>query len=351
MAKKDYYSILGVSKNASAADIKKSYYKLVREHHPDKSQDKNKSQEKIKEINEAYEVLSNSDKRAHYDQFGTADAHNQQWSGGDFNINDIFSNMGFSSGGFTHIDFGDLFGGGGRRKGDDIVVKMRISMREAYEGVDKSFEMKVNEECTSCKNVSPTKCVHCRGSGRSGFIFQTCIHCNGTGVMHGRSNCATCRGKGNVTVNKRIDVHVDAGVDNGQKIKFAGKGSPSSSGGANGDLWINIEVENRTAFIREGSNLVINYDLDLIQALSEYTIQIKHINGDIITVNMPQSVKNNEIIIKGKGFPYIGNRYQKGDLKIRLQIVMPRLTDNQRVFLNNNLSKYFSIKSKICLGD
>jgi molecular chaperone DnaJ len=315
---KNYYDILGVNKNASEDEIKKAYKQLAKKWHPDLNASA-EAQSKFQEISEAYDCLSDSNKKSYYDRTGnTADAA----GAGGFNYQD-FSNMNF---GGMHFNFGNdmdfkdlinnLFGGGagaknrsrgGRSanvKGDDIQVRIRISLADAYKGVTKSFKMEYMEKCSG--NKTSGVCADCRGS--IGGFFSSC--------------------KGEYKKTKNIEVKIDPGVDDGQNIRYSELGGVHPSGN-NGDLYVYIEIEPNSKFKRSGSDLIYDYAINVICLIVGTVIAINHISGDVISVEIPAGYSLPEYVVRGMGFPYYGHFGQRGNLIIHFKFLIPKVNTKQ----------------------
>lgn len=352
---KDYYEILGVNKNASKEDIKKAFYKLAHKYHPDK---KEGNESKFKEVNEAYQVLSDDEKRSKYDQFGSGYENMKGYGGAGPGFEGFdFSNF---SGGFQNgsadFDFGnlndifsDFFSGGmsgGRtqaRRGRDISTEIQISFSESIFGTNRKILITKTSTCTVCDGSgakADTKmetCKYCNGQGKIheakrtilGTISSTkiCEECLGTGEVP-KEKCDTCKGKGVLRREEEISVNIPAGMRDGEMIRMTGMGEAVSKG-TTGDLYIKINVASHPIFKRESNDLVMNLDLKLSDALLgiEYTIQT--LDGKI-KVKIPEGVSINEILrVKGKGVPISKNK--RGDLLIKLKIKLPnRLSRKSR---------------------
>jgi molecular chaperone DnaJ len=341
--KKDFYEILGISKQSSKDEIKKAFHKLAHKFHPDK---KGGDEARFKEVNEAYQVLSDDSKRAQYDQFGSYQPGGQPGAGpagagfGGFDFSQGgFDFNGFSQGGFGDINdiFSEFFGGGGRaqaRRGRDISTEIQISFEESIFGVERNILINKTSSCVTChgtggkpgtKNI---KCARCNGAGKihetqRSFLgaFSTvkvCEDCAGSGQVP-EEKCQTCRGAGVLKKEEPIKVVIPAGINNGEMIRLAGMGEAIPKGPA-GDLYIKINVPHHPVFKREDSNLVMNLDIKLSEALLGTEHKIKTLDGDI-TVKIPEGVSIGEILrVKGRGVPHGRNR---GDLMIKLNIKLP----------------------------
>jgi len=346
---KDYYQILGIDKNASKEDIKKAFYKLAHKYHPDK---KDGNENKFKEINEAYQILSDDYKRSKYDQFGSQFENMGNASTGSYGDSRQDFN-GFDFGGFQNgnmeFDFGnlnDIFsdfftGGMGRgsrretRRGRDISTEIQISFSEAVFGVSRKILLTKTSNCNICNGtgakpgIKMETCKYCNGQGKVREVKRTilgnisttkiCEECIGSGEVP-REKCENCKGKGVLRKEFEILVNIPAGIRDGEMIRMTGGGESVSKGTA-GDLYVKINVSKHSLFKREGNDLVMDLDLKLSDALlgTEYSIQT--LDGNI-NVKIPEGVAINEILrVKGKGVPI--NKNKRGDLLIKLKIKLP----------------------------
>ena len=371
MANKDYYSILGVEKNASADDIKSAYRRLAKKYHPDLNKDNPEAANKFKEVNEAYEVLGNDQKRHNYDQYGSAD-------GGNFN--DFFGgNGGFSgnfSGGFTDI-FSDLFsafGGGSRAQqqavGDDINVDLSISFEEACFGTTKNVNVSRVESCSHCSGTGAkngteyTTCGECKGSGRVRYtqntIFGTtiregvCKTCNGSGKII-KEKCSNCNGKGYKKINKEIAIKVPAGIDNDQVLRLRGEGNAPTRKGVNGDLNVRIKVVPHKLLVRKGYDLYLDLNLPYTTCLLGGEVIIPTLNGDYKLEIKELTQPNTVMRLKNKGIKHL-NRETNGDLIVNIKCEFPKSLDKKTKSLlkdieilsdKNDYTKYKNYLSKI----
>lgn len=345
---KDYYNILGVDKKASKEEIKKAFYKLAHKYHPDK---KEGDEKKFKEVNEAYQTLSDDQKRAQYDQFGSNYQNmggfggGQGYGQGGFGGFEGFDFSGFQGGfGQSGVEFdlndifSDFFGGGGTRaqksRGRDISTEIKITFSEAVFGVSKKVFLTKTGTCKTCKGngakpgTKMDTCKTCHGKGKVeeakrtilGTISSTrvCDACMGRGEIP-KEACTDCKGKGVLRTEEEITINVPAGINNGDTLRMNGAGE-AVSGGASGDLYIKIKVEPHAHFKREGSDLVMNLDLKLTEALLGSKKTIDTLDGKV-EVTIPEGVAVNEILrIKGRGVPH-GSR--RGDILIKLNIKIP----------------------------
>ncbi|RIN55349.1 molecular chaperone DnaJ [Staphylococcus simulans] len=345
MAKRDYYEVLGVSKDASKDEIKKAYRKLSKKYHPDINKEEG-ADEKFKEITEAYEVLSDENKRANYDQFG----HNgpQGGFGGQGFGGQDFSGFG---GGFEDI-FSTFFGGGGAqrdpnapRKGDDLQYTMTISFEEAVFGAEKEISIRKEVKCETCdgsgaKPGSKKKtCHYCNGAGHVSVEQNTilgrvrtekvCPVCNGTGEEI-EEPCPTCHGKGTQTKNVKIKVKVPKGVDTDQQIRLAGEGAPGPNGGPQGDLYVVFRVKPSDKFIREGDDIFYNLKISFPQAALGDEVKVPTLDGEVI-LTVPEGTQDGkQFRMKEKGVKNV-HGYGYGDLFVNINVVTPtKLSEKQK---------------------
>ncbi len=350
MAKRDYYDILGVPKNAAEEDIKKAYRKLAMKHHPDRNQgdDIKKSEEKFKEAKEAYEMLSDPQKRAAYDQHGHAGVDpNIGGRGGE--------NMGGFAEAFGDI-FGDIFGGGaggGARRGgggqqvyrgSDLSYAMEITLEEAAHGKDTQIRIPSWENCETCKGsgakpgTSPKTCGTCNGAGtvhmRQGFfsIQQTCPHCRGTGKIIPEP-CTTSSGAGKIKRQKTLEVKIPAGINDGMRIRSAGNGEPGTNGGPSGDLYIEIRTKQHEIFERDGDDLHCTVPIALTLAALGGAIEVPTL-GTKAEIELPEGTQHGKTFrLRGKGVKGIRSSYP-GDLYCHISVETPvKITEHQRKLL------------------
>lgn len=355
MAKRDYYEVLGIQKGANEDEIKKAFRKQAMKYHPDQNQDNKEAEEKFKEVNEAYEVLSDSQKRAQYDQMGPDAFEQAQGYGGGGGYTQY-------TGGFEDI-FGDIFGSfmGGRgrshqsqnpnapRRGADLSTTMTITFEEAFFGVKKEFSLQRSEVCEHCKGngAEPGSkvetCPTCKGSGRvqvvQNTIFgqiateQVCSDCQGHGKKISKY-CTICGGSGRVNKKRTISVKIPAGIDSGQIITLSGQGNAGTNGGPSGDLQVKIRVQSHKLFVRDGYDLKLDMTISYPLAALGGEVSIPTMDGDI-NYQVPAGTQPNDVLrISGKGFPKLrGNG--TGDLKIRVKLEVPkRLNTKQKELLN-----------------
>lgn len=352
--KRDYYELLGVEKNASADEIKKAYRKKAIQYHPDKNPGDKAAEEKFKEAAEAYEVLSDPQKRQRYDQFGHAGMGGAGgFSGGGMSMEDIFSHFGDIFGG-AGFDLGDLFGGGGRsrgprvRRGSDMRVKVRLTLEEIATGCEKKIKVRKQVQCKSCNGTGSEDgrtetCPTCKGTGRTvrqqrgifGMmqVQAECETCHGEGQII-KNKCAKCNGEGVVRDEEIITINIPAGVAAGMQLTMQGKGNAAPHGGVAGDLLILIEEEQHKDFIRQDSDLIYNLLLDMPTAILGGQIQIPTLSGEARITITPGTQPGKVLRMRGKGLPRIdqyGRTYGTGDLLINVGVYIPeRLSKDER---------------------
>lgn len=361
MNKEDYYKTLGIDKNASVEEIKKAYRKLAVKYHPDKGGGK-EAEAKFKEINEAYQILSDPQKRKAYDQFG----HNGPRmsggpGGGGFNYQDF--SQGFSGGGFNiNMDdlggigdiFSEMFGGGGRqrqpRKGADLEASIAIDFMEAANGTEKEIVLDKYSECENCKGSGAEPgsgiktCSSCDGSGQIrkdrqtmlGIIAQTavCEKCKGTGKIP-EKNCSICRGKGRLKDRRPIKVKIPAGIDSGQVIRLSGKGEAGPAGIPAGDLYLTIMIRSDKRFNREGANVLSEAEISFPQAALGTTIDVETIEGKI-KLKIPAGTQSGKVFrLSGRGIPVL-NSGRRGDHLVTVNVKTPtNLSRKQKKILED----------------
>ncbi|MBE6536651.1 MAG: molecular chaperone DnaJ [Ruminococcaceae bacterium] len=349
--KKDYYEILGVQKGASDDELKRAYRKLAKQYHPDMNPGDTEAEQKFKEVNEAYEVLSDPEKREKYDRYGHA-AFDPSMGGGAG-----FGGFGGFGGGFDFGDiFSSIFGGGSSRSrsnaidGDDITVRLTISFEEAFFGCKKEISFARIEGCSDCgstgaaKGTKPETCTTCNGTGsvrvkqNMGFGFmesqRACNNCRGTGKIV-KTPCKNCNGKGFIKINKRMEVTIPAGIDSEQRIILRGQGSAGRNGGVNGDLCILVRVLPHNVFEREGDNLYCEVPISFAEAALGAEIDIPVIGGGTEKFTVPEGTQTDtSFTLKGKGVPNVNSK-RKGDLIITVNVETPKnLTSKQKELLN-----------------
>jgi molecular chaperone DnaJ len=354
--KRDYYEVLGLTKEASADDIKKAYRKLAKENHPDLHPGDKACEERFKEINEAYEILSDPDKKARYDQYGAAAFDPSSGFGGggagfgDFGdiINDIFG------GGFG--GFGDIFGGGGGgarqanapRKGESIRTNVSISFEEAAFGCKKDVTVARIEQCPDCKGTgcapgtTPEVCPDCHGTGAVRTTQRTpfgmvqssapCQKCRGTGkIIH--QPCPSCKGMGSVRRQHKINVTIPAGIDDGQTVSVRGQGNAGANGGPDGDLLVYIIVRPHARFDRDGANVILEQEIPYAQAVLGGDIEVPTLDGKV-KLSIPEGTQTGSVFrMRGKGIPYLRGS-GRGDQFVSVKVGVPKnLTASQKELL------------------
>ena len=349
--KRDYYEVLGVSKTASEDEIKRGYRKVAKKYHPDMNPGDKNAEEKFKEAAEAYEVLSDPDKRAKYDQFGHA-AFEQGGAGGpggfggfDFSgdMGDIFGDI-----------FGDMFGGGrsrrGRqnqpRQGANLRAAVRITFDDSIRGVKKKLNIALKETCKTCggngckPGTSPESCPKCNGTGQVVYTQQSmfgmvqnvqpCPDCNGTGQFI-RNKCSDCSGTGYVKVRKEIEVNIPAGINNGQNVRITGKGEPGINGGPRGDLLVNVSVSRHPKFQRQDFDIFSTESITFSQAALGATIKIDTVDGPIDYTIKAGTQTDTRVRLKDKGVPSPTNKNLRGNHYVTLVVQVPeRMTEAQK---------------------
>ena len=361
----DYYEVLGVNKNATDDELKKAYRKMAKKYHPDANPDnKEEAEKKFKEVNEAYETLSNPQKRRMYDQFGTADPQGFGGAGGPFGGgNYTYSTSGFDGFG----DFGDLgdifssfFGGGfggrqsarknnGPRKGADLNLNMDITFEEAFLGVEKEVVINRNETCEHCHGTgakpgtNPIKCPDCHGTGQVTQVqntilgqvqtTRTCGKCHGTGEVI-TEVCEFCKGKGTIRKQPKIKVKIPAGIDDNQTVVLIGEVETGSKGGPKGDLYITLRIKKHSIFTRKGNNVLCDIPITMTQATLGAELEIPMVDGSKEKYRIPEGTQTGtKFTIRNKGFKYV-NSTSEGDFVFTVIVQTPkRLTKEQRELL------------------
>jgi molecular chaperone DnaJ len=346
---KDYYDILGVNKGANDDEIKKAYRKLAHKYHPDKS---GGDAEKFKEINAAYQVLSDKSKRQQYDQFGSGFEQRSSGFGGGFG-GQGFNGQGFDFGeGFEDI-FSNIFGGGGsrsqdmRRSGKDIQVDVQINFEEMVNGVQREVELYQKILCDFCRGsggqpgTDEQACHTCKGSGQihktvSSFFGSfsqayVCPECQGVGKTFSQK-CQKCHGEGRIKQSRKVAINIPAGISNGQTISMQGQGEAGERGAQSGDLYVTVHIENHAKFTREGNNLLCSEHISFSQAALGDKIEIETID-EYVKMKIPSGTQSGELFrIKGKGVPSL-NRGNRGDHLVKIIVDVPKNTsrDQKRV--------------------
>lgn len=343
-AKKDYYEVLGVNRDASEEEIKKAFKKLAMKFHPDRNPDNPKAEESFKEAKEAYEILSDDQKRAAYDQYGHAGVDPSMGGGGGFG--------GFNSGNFSDA-FGDIFGdifGGGRNqrsnvyRGADLRYNLEISLEDAARGTETKIRIPVQSSCETCHGsgarpgTSPVTCTTCNGHGQvrmqQGFfsVQQTCPKCHGTGKMV-KEPCPTCHGGGRVKQNKTLNVKIPAGVDEGDRIRLSGEGEAGVNGGPTGDLYVVVHLKEHAIFQREGAHLHCEMPISFSTAALGGEIEVPTLDG-AAKMKIPAETQTGSVFrLRGKGIKPLRSS-EHGDLMVHVVVETPvRLTEKQKELL------------------
>ena len=375
MAKRDYYEVLGVTKNASDDEIKKAYKKMAIKYHPDRNPGDKEAEEKFKEAAEAYDVLRDPQKRARYDQFGPEGVNGAGGFGGQsMNMDDIFSMFGDIFGGHGFGGFGGSFGGGGRARkpqfrGGDLRLKVRLNLQEIATGVTKKFKVKKKVTCTHCHGSgaegagATEQCPTCHGSGyvvktqQSIFgMMQTqsvCPTCGGEGTVI-KNKCKACGGEGVVNGEEVIEVKIPAGVADGMVVNVPGKGHAARRGGVPGDIQVYIEEEPSNELLREDNNLIYNLLLDVPTAALGGSAEIPTIDGKVKIKIDPGTQPGKVVRLRGKGLPAVqGYGYGVGDLIVNISVYIPEtLSKDEKKAMeamqkSDNFAPNPSIKEKI----
>ena len=351
--KRDYYQVLGVDKSASADDIKKAYRTLAMKYHPDRNPGDKSAEEKFKEVGEAYEVLSDADKRSRYDSYGFAgvDPNFNPNAGGGFG-------GGFGGAGFDFGDiFGDFFGGGASsrsasqnapRRGENVMARLELTFEEAAFGCEKEVSAPRIENCPTCHGTGSADgqietCSRCHGTGQEqvvqsfmGMRMQTattCSQCGGRGKII-KTPCSTCKGKGKVRKNNRVKVTVPAGIDNGQTLRVRSEGCVGANGGPNGDLLVEVRVKAHETFVRDGYDIRCAVPISFTQAALGAEIQVPTLEGNV-PYTIPEGTQTGkEFVIRDKGIPELNNSRRRGNLRFTVVVETPtKLTREQKELL------------------
>ncbi len=366
--KRDYYEILGVTKSASAEEIKKAYRKVAMQFHPDRNPGDKAAEEKFKEAAEAYEVLNDADKKAQYDRFGhNAFAQGRGGSGfggGGMNMDDIFSQFGDI---FGDEGFGSFFGGGGRRggqgrgtRGSNLRVKIKLNFEEMAKGANKTIKIKKYVKCNTCngngakdKNSIQT-CNTCNGSGQvkrvqNTFLGQmqtvtTCPTCNGDGTTI-TAKCTACKGEGRVYGEETVSIDIPAGVQEGMQLSLSGKGNIGERGGSAGDLIVLIEEEPHAQLQRDGLNVAYDLHISFPDAVFGTQIEVPTIDGRA-KIKIPAGTQSGKIFrLKGKGFPNV-NSYEKGDQLIHVNVWTPQQVSEEEKAMLEKMGQSVNFEPK-----
>jgi len=346
MAKRDYYEVLGLKKSASDEEIKKAYRRLARKYHPDVNQGEKDSEEKFKEVKEAFDVLSDAARRERYDRFGHA-------------AEESLGNGGFDRGGFGGFGFEDIFetffGGGGRgrrpsgpQRGNDLRYDLEITLKEAAFGLETTVSVQRVEECDTCHGsgakpgTSPERCAHCGGAGQQQTVrntafgrfvsMKTCDVCAGAGTIV-RAHCPDCQGSGREQRERKIEVKIPPGVDTGNRLRVAGEGEAGAQGGPPGDLYVFIQVRPHELFRRQGDDLFFESPVSFAQAALGTEIEVPTLDG-AVKLKVPEGTQpGTSFRLRGKGIPHLRG-YGRGDQHVRININIPqKLTGKQSELL------------------
>lgn len=326
---RDYYEILGVSRNATDSEIKKAFRQLALKYHPDRNPGNKEAEEKFREINEAYSVLSDPQKRAQYDQFGRVLDNNQTFAGDDFGFSifeDLFGDT-----------FGSFFGSSSRsksrpRKGSNIEMELEIEFEESAKGAKKQIVVPKTVQCKRCGGTGAEPgaiitCPKCNGTGqfvhRQGFFTMAtpCPDCRGTGKFI-KERCNECKGEGTVRERKNLEIKIPAGIEDGMILRISGEGNSGLNGGPNGDLFVKINVKKHKFFVRKGRDLHLELPVSFIDAILGKEMNIPTLDGSETIKIKPGSQPDDKIVLKGKGFQDV-NGYGLGNMVITLKVVLP----------------------------
>ena len=360
MSDRDYYEILGVNKSATKEEIKKAYRKLAIQFHPDKNRGDDTAEEKFKEATEAYEVLSDDQKRSAFDQFGKAGVSGQPGGYGyraytDFSdifgdLGDVFSEFFGGGGGFP--------GGGGRqggaRRGSDLRYNVEISLEDAAHGKEIKIEIPRQESCDDCggsgaqKGSGSTVCSLCQGLGHvrrtQGFfsVTTTCPQCKGAGNTI-KNPCKSCSGSGLVEKKRTLNIKIPAGVESGSRLKVTGEGEAGPHGGPRGNLYVVTHIKRHSVFNREGNDLIVQIGIPITIAILGGDIEVPTIDGKNVKMKIPSGTESGQIFrLKGKGMPYMGG-YGKGDQHVLIQVIIPKNINKKAKELVEELGKELNV--------
>ena len=367
MAKRDYYEVLGVDKKASATEIKKAYRKLAMKYHPDKTKGDKAAEEKFKEASEAYEVLSDEAKRQRYDQFGHSGLEGTFGSGGfdwsDFTHASDFSDI-FGDGGLGSI-FENLFGGGfgssrrSRRSnvGEDVQISLSLTLEEIAKGIDKKIKINLQDTCPSCNGSGSSDgkvrtCPQCNGNGqvrqmtRSLFghmqTVVTCPSCHGEGKII-ENKCSNCGGEGRIKKAKTINVHIPAGVAEGQYIRLRGSGNIGPRGGERGDILVHIHEKEHKIFERNDQDLICEFPISFSQAALGTDILVPTLSGKV-KMKIPAGTQSDKVFrLRAQGLPHVNSTY-RGDLYVKIRVITPTNLSAEEKNLFQQLGKFDSEK-------
>lgn len=357
---KDYYEILGVSKNATEEEIKAAYRRLAKIYHPDVAQNKEEAEKKFKEINEAFQVLIDPEKRKLYDKYGTIEnipTANYRTSSVDiFDIfSDIFDDFIFGTTKERYKQYSPLDELYKPQRGRDITFNLEITLEDAYFGKKQKIKIPYKKVCPTCggigfKKEDLVRCEKCKGTGQVSYKTRsvwgtvvstfTCDQCNGWGYIP-KNVCQTCQGNRFIAAEKEIEIEIPKGVEDGEILLIQGEGNEGLNGGRNGDLYIKINIQEHPFLKRKNGNLIVEYPLSFIDAVLGATIKVPHING-YIEVNVPAGTQpGEEIIIKNQGMP-IKNSSKKGDLIVKIKVVIPKKLSYEQIKALESIKHLFS---------
>jgi len=356
MSKRDYYDVLGVERNVSEADLKKAFKRLAMKYHPDRNPDDKEAEEKFKEAKEAFDILSNAQKRAAYDQFGHAGVDSSVggggFHGGGASFSDVFGDI-----------FGDVFGGGGHgrgghraQRGADLRYNLELSLEDAVKGTTVKIRVPTLVGCATCggsgakKGSTPDTCSTCGGSGQvrmqQGFfsLQQTCPHCRGTGQII-KDPCGTCHGEGKTQETKTLSVKVPAGVDNGDRIRLSGEGEAGDRGAPPGDLYVQVNVKEHPLFHREDNNLYSEVPISFVTAALGGTLEVPTLDGRVNLKIPPETQSGKLFKLRGKGVKSVRGG-PVGDLLCRVIVETPVNLNSQQKALLQEFEKSVSGSGK-----
>lgn len=356
--KRDYYEVLGVSKTATEQEIKSAFRKKAKQYHPDLNKDNPDAAEKFKEVQEAYEVLSDEQKRKMYDQYGHAGVSGSASSGfggfggagfdaSDFDFGDIFDNI--FGGGFGGFTSNGKSSKSRASRGSDLLMRINLSFDEAIYGCEKDINLDVVEECSECHGeggFDPETCERCHGSGTitteqhtilGSFVSKTtCPSCQGEGKIF-KTKCSACRGKGRVKKNKTITVNVPAGIDNGNRLRVSGKGNPGTNGGPNGDLYLEFYVDEHEYFVRDGDDIYLEVPITITEAILGCKKTIPTLYGNV-KLTIPAGVDSGDKQrIRGKGIDN-KNKGSKGNMYVIMKVITPKKLSREQKKLIESLN-------------
>ena len=355
--KRDYYEVLGIQKGASAEEIKKAYRKLAMKYHPDRNPGDKDAETKFKEVGEAYEILSDDEKRSRYDQFGFAGVDPNFGAGANGGYGGGFGGFGgFGDFGDLGDIFGEFFGGGSRRssgrngpmRGEDVGARLELTFEEAAFGCEKEVSVQRIENCADCKGSGSADgavetCSYCRGSGQvrtqqnfMGMTMQStsvCPQCNGRGKIV-KTPCNTCKGKGKVRRTQKIKVKIPAGVDSGQSVRVRGEGCVGNNGGPNGDVLVQIGIRRHPVFTRRDTTVFCEVPITFAQAALGGEIEVPTLDGKV-TFDLPEGTQTGrEFVLRDKGIPEVNNPRRRGDQRFIVVVETPtRLSKEQKELL------------------